>query len=184
VETAQLIAFLAFLVVATLVVLGVRTGGRLLARTRIAEVFRGDVADLARRAEASFGAVSGRIDAVRRGELEPAEIGDNLVAAMDAAERYAAEARTLVGPSTTHPSRDAIVAELERVGRALDMVDHGSRILARVRHGDVDAEAQTSVKRGYLNLLHAREAIGRHAAEAIDLAEAASPVRRLGRRPT
>ena len=33
----------------------------------------------------------------------------------------------------------------------------------------VAAEAQTSIKRGYLNLIHAREAIARHAARAEDL---------------
>ncbi len=55
--------------------------------------------------------------------------------------------------------RDDIVAELERAGRALAMVEHGATILAQVRRRGRELEAQTSLKRGYLNLLHAKEAI-------------------------
>ena len=39
------------------------------------------------------------------------------------------------------------------------MVEHGAEILAQVRRRGRELEAQTSIKRGYLNLLHAREAI-------------------------
>jgi len=45
------------------------------------------------------------------------------------------------------------------------MVDHGASILAQVRRRGRELEAQTAIKRGYLNALHAREAIARHAAE-------------------
>ena len=46
------------------------------------------------------------------------------------------------------------------------MVDHGAKILVTARPRGRELEAQTSIKRGYLNLVHARDAIGRHAAEA------------------
>jgi hypothetical protein len=49
------------------------------------------------------------------------------------------------------------------------MVDHGAGILAQVRRRGRELEAQTSIKRGYLNLIHAREAIVRHAAAAEEL---------------
>jgi hypothetical protein len=62
--------------------------------------------------------------------------------------------------------RDDIVAELERASRALDMVEHGRSIMASARVRGREIEAQTAVKRGYLNLLHAREAIVRHAGRA------------------
>ncbi|HXG40826.1 MAG TPA: hypothetical protein VNJ28_07780, partial [Candidatus Limnocylindrales bacterium] len=75
----------------------------------------------------------------------------------------------------------AIVAELERAGRALEMVEHGRSILASARRGGRELEAQTSIKRGYLNLLHAREAIRRHAAEARRL-ELEGPDREFRRR--
>ena len=35
-----------------------------------------------------------------------------------------------------------------------------------------DPQAQTAIKRGYLNVLHAREAIARHAADAATLVPA------------
>ena len=43
------------------------------------------------------------------------------------------------------------------------MVEHGATILAQVRRRGRELEAQTALKRGYLNLLHAQEAIDRHA---------------------
>jgi hypothetical protein len=39
------------------------------------------------------------------------------------------------------------------------MVEHGRSIQASARMGGREVEAQTSIKRGYLNVLHAREAI-------------------------
>ena len=36
--------------------------------------------------------------------------------------------------------------------------------MVNVRRGPRELEAQTSIKRGYLNLIHAREAIARNAA--------------------
>jgi hypothetical protein len=73
------------------------------------------------------------------------------------------------------------VAELERAQRALGMVEHGASILVMARRGPRELEAQTSIKRGYLNLIHAREAIARHALEAQDL-EGEEMVQRAGRR--
>src|ERR671921_839213 len=70
------------------------------------------------------------------------------------------------------PGTGPIVArtrELERAQRALEMVEHGTTMLAAARRGPRELEAQTSIKRGYLNLIHAREAFARHAARAADL---------------
>ena len=180
-ETAQVIALIAFLAVAAFVIVAARRTGWLLARTREAEGFRGDVADLARRVEVSLGAVSDRVDVVRRGAAEPESIGANLAAALNAVERYAEEANRLRGPREASAARSGLIAEIERAGRALLMVEHGVVIRTRGRRGEAGPEAETAIKRGYLNLLHAREAIARHALEAVALAEAASPVRRFGR---
>ncbi len=120
-----------------------------------------------------------RIDAVRRGQQAADTIGETITAATDAVERYVEEARDLDGPAGALSIRDDIVAELERAGRALAMVEHGTTILAQVRRRGRELEAQTSIKRGYLNLLHAREAIDRHAVRAEDLR-----ARRATRRPS
>ncbi len=52
------------------------------------------------------------------------------------------------------------------------MVEHGCAIQASARAGSRELEAQTAIKRGYLNVLHAREAIARHALEAAALVPA------------
>ncbi len=180
-ETAQVVGLLAFAVLATAVAVGARRTGSVLQRTRVAEGFRGDVGDLARRVEQSLGDVSELVDAVRRRAAEPDSLGPSLVAARDAVERYAEEARALGGPRVAAVHRDALVFEIERAGRALELVEHGCEIAMHGRRSERGPEVEISIKRGYLNLIHAREAIADHAVAAIAAAETASPVRRLGR---
>jgi hypothetical protein len=155
-----------FIALAALFVVVFHRAGRLVARSREVEGFRSAVRDLTGRIEVSLEGATARIDAVRRQQLGPDTIGETLVAATDAVRRYRDEARLLRGSSEAGAIRDDIVAELERAERALAMVDHGVGILAAVRRGGRGLEAQTSIKRGYLNLLHAREALRGHALRA------------------
>jgi len=55
------------------------------------------------------------------------------------------------------------VGALERSARALEMIEHGRAIQASARSGGREIEAQTAIKRGYLNVLHARESISHQA---------------------
>ena len=181
-ETAQVVALIAFLLVAIGVTLGARRTGSILSRTREAEGFRGEVRDLARRAEASLGEVAVLVDAVRRRDADPASITESLSVARDAADRYAEEARALAAPTVALANRDGLVYELERAWRALELVEHGCSLLGSGRWSERGPEADTAVKRGYLNLIHAREAIAEQALAAIERAEDASPVRRIRRR--
>jgi hypothetical protein len=167
-ELAPLLPIAAFIALAAGLAIVLRGTGRIVARTRELEIFKSAVRDLASRVDASLGGAATQIDAVRRRQLEPDAIGETLVAAADAVERYADEARSLRGPRQTNRLRNDIIGELERAGRALGMVEHGAAILKTSR-GPTELEAQTSIKRGYLNLLHAREAIARHAAAAARL---------------
>lgn len=146
-----------------------RKAGRLIAETRRIEGFQRATGDLVERIAASLDGVSTGIDAVRRHSIPADEIADNITAATEAVQRYTDEARALKGPPDGAGIRDAIVAELGRAERALQMVEHGRSILTSARVGGRELEAQTSIKRGYLNLLHAREAIERHAARVADL---------------
>jgi len=170
----------AFVALAAGLAIVLRGTGRIVARTRELEQFKQGVRDLAARVDASLGGAAGQIDAVRRRQAGPETIGDTLVAATDAVERYSEEARSLRGPQAARPIRANLVAELERAERALGMVEHGASIMAAARRGSRELEAQTSIKRGYLNLLHAREAIARHALEAQDLEP--EPAQKAGRR--
>jgi hypothetical protein len=171
-QPGVLIPLVAFAVLALLFALILRRAGRLLAATREADAYRSAVTDLAARIDISLGGVVERIDAVRRHQLAPEAIAENLSAATEAVQRYTGETEAFRPPPTHSGQRDALVAELERAGRALEMVTHGSGLLMS-RPGAVrELEAQTAIKRGYLNLIHAREAIRRLAVEA---ATAAAP---------
>jgi len=155
----------AFVLLVVIFALVLRRTGRIVVLTRETDRFRRSVEDLSSRIDTSLGGVIDRIDAVRRHQVPPESIGDNLAAARDAVERYEQEAGRLHGPVPADDVREALLAELERAGRALEMVAHGCDLLAAARSGYRELEAQTAVKRGYLNALHAREAIARHAAD-------------------
>ncbi len=180
-QLAIILPIVAFVALAAGLAVVLRGTGRIVARTRELETFKRAVEDLAARVDASLGGAAGRIDAVRRRQVGPETIGETLAAATDAVERYAEEARSLRGPLAARKIRADLVAELERAGRALGMVEHGASIMAAARRGSRELEAQTSIKRGYLNLLHAREAIARHALEAQGL-EADDGAQSAGRR--
>ena len=168
-ELTVLLPVAAFVALALGVLIVLRRAGRIVARTREVEHFRSSVRDLTTRIDQSLEGAVGRIDAVRRGQLAADAIPPTIEAATDAVERYAEEARALKGPPAAIAIRDELVDDLERAGRALGMVEHGAKILAAARRRGRELEAQTSVKRGYLNLVHAREAIVRHAAAAEEL---------------
>jgi len=168
-EVTVLLPVSAFLALAIGVAIVLRRAGRIVARTREIEGFRSAMRDLTTRIDQSLEGAGGRIDAVRRGQLGADTIGPTIEAATDAVTRYTDEARGLKGPSVAAEIRDAIVEDLERAERALGMVGHGAAILAQVRRRGRELEAQTSIKRGYLNLIHAREAIVRHAAAVEEL---------------
>ena len=168
-ELAVLLPIVAFIALAAGLAVVVRGTGRIVARTRELEHFKAGVRDLATRIDASLGGAATQIDAVRRRQVGPETITDTVSAATDAVVRYTDEARALRGPAAAKEIRGELVADLERAERALGMVEHGASILAAARRGSRELEAQTSIKRGYLNLLHAREAIARHALEAQDI---------------
>ena len=158
-----------FLILAILFLLFLRRAGRLLAATRDVERFRRQVSDLSGRVEVSLAEICSRVDALRRGQLDSTAVAGDLTASLEAVDRYADEGRALRPPRSAAAIRDGIVAELERAKRALEMVEHGVGIQVSARAGSRELEAQTAIKRGYLNVLHAREAIGRHAADAAQI---------------
>jgi hypothetical protein len=162
---AFVIPLAAFTVLAVAFVVVLRRASRVLRKTREAELFREAVEDLAGRIDRSLGGVIERIDAVRRHQVEAMAIGENMAAASDAVRRYAEEAALLDGPVPAHGVRANLLAELDRAGRALEMVAYGCTLLdvSVGRHREL--EAQTAIKRGYLNVVHAREAIARHASD-------------------
>jgi hypothetical protein len=175
-----LLALASFVALALAIVVFYRRFGRFVAETRQVDTFRRAITDLERRAGVSIDGVAGKVDQVRRRTIEPEAIAENVSAAFDAVGRYGSEVGSLDPPHDGRSIRDGIATELERAGRALALVEHGCSILSSARPGSRELEAQTSIKRGYLNLVHAREAIARLAAEASAL-EGPDPAIRVRR---
>ena len=167
-----ILPLLAFVILLALFLLVLRRAGRFIAETRDIERFRRQLGDLATRIETSLGEICTRIDGFRRGQFGADTLADDITASLDAVARYADEARALHPPAEANRIRDEIVAELERAGRALEMVEHGRGIQVSARSAGREIEAQTSIKRGYLNVLHAREAIVHQARVVASMAPA------------
>lgn len=160
---ASLGLFLALLV-AFLYVL--RRAAGVVAATREEEAFRQGGAGVADRAAAAIVEGAARIDRVRRRQDAPTEL-DEVIPAL--AERLAGlrdEAAVLDAPASLALLRERLMAEIERAGRAVEAVEHGCLLLGVTAGRPREMEGETSVKRGYLNLLHAREAL---VALAVDL---------------
>ena len=165
-QLAIIIPLGVFLVLAGIFALLVRRIGKILAATRRTEAFRNGLADIIRRMDAALVDVVGQVDAVRRHQMEASLVLDRLAVVRESTDGYAAEVSKLAPPPFSVVPRDGIVAEIGRAGRALEMIEHGCDLLIAMSGPATELEAQTSIKRGYLNLIHAREAIVRLAAEA------------------
>jgi hypothetical protein len=139
--------------------------GILLAEQKETNAFRTSVRDLAGRIDATLGAIIGQIDAVRRQQVEAETIAGTLDSTIATLLTYGEEARALTGPRVIVAPKAELIAELDRADRALEMVEYGCSIMTSQDHGARYSEAQTAIKRGYLNVLHSRDAIARHAAD-------------------
>jgi hypothetical protein len=178
---AQALAFAAFIALALAIVVFFRRASRLVAETRSAEGFRTAAADLIARVEATLDVASRQIEDVLRHQGQPNAVLDDLTATYSALTGYADEATGLAGPGEAVLVRDELLAELERLQRAIRMVQHGCGILTAARSEFREPEAQTSIKRGHLGILHSREEIERLAARAAVVGEVRR--RRLFARP-
>lgn len=140
-----------------------------LARARDAEQFRATVSDFGGRIDATLGGLVARVDAVRRRQLDIDAIAPDLDAVLLALPGFAAEADAIREPvreTGVRPGFAASVrAELDRAERAIRMIEYGCQVLANGRGGFARSpDGETALKRGYLNLLHAREALAEDAA--------------------
>jgi hypothetical protein len=167
---AQALAILAFVALVLALLVFIRRATRFLAESRDVGKFRRSLAEISQGAVASLEEVLGPIDRVRRRSVAADTIVDGLGQAGVVLARYADDARQLRGPDPAAAIRDGLVGELERASRAIEMVEHGCSILSAARSDLRAPEGQTSIKRGYLNILHARDAIVANAARADEVA--------------
>ncbi len=158
------VALLVALVVLAWLVLRRMTA--LAGRTRGLEQFQRDVAAIDVRMAAVIGPLVVELDDLRRLAGDPAATSTELVPAMTTLEELAAVARGLRPPVPLAAHAGTIVGELERAVRALDLLEHGLRTALEGRR-ETGSEAQVALKRGTLNLRHARDAVARTAAEIV-----------------
>jgi len=113
--------------------------------------------DIVHRSDLSLDELSLAVDDLRRRKADPEATEASLRACAEALRRYAREA-ALVDKVVSAGEGGGLKAEIERAQRAVELIEHGRQLMLDGRVDGV-AEGETSVKRGYLNLLHARDAI-------------------------
>ena len=161
---AAILWLVVLLVLAALFLLTLRRLSTLVGRTRTLERYQKQVAQLARRLSATADPFVVQLDEIRRRSGDPRGIADAMPGAQDALRAIADEGRTTKPPKGLAREAAAFTMELERAVRAAELVGHGLDALVADRGGR-DLEAQTSLKRGVLNLRHASEAATRLARE-------------------
>lgn len=136
-----------------------RQAARVVAVTREDDTFRRDGAALADRAVGVISPGADRIDRVRRRNDAPSTLDDVLPQLLEALGALQVEADALVPPAALVTAGSRIAEEVDRAARAVETVRHGCLLLGVVAGRPRQLEGETSIKRGYLNLLHAREAL-------------------------
>jgi hypothetical protein len=158
-----LLVVLALLFVATL-----RRASALAARTRSLERFQGAVDSLDRRFAAIVGPLVAGLDEIRHHVGDPAALRDQLTATQAGLDELQNEAEVLAAPTGLVGMVTLMRGDLDRAQRAASLVEHGLASMVNTTIGR-DLEAQTSLKRGSLNLRHAQGAFALRAREVAAL---------------
>jgi hypothetical protein len=135
--------------------------------------------DIARRSDICISELAGAVDELRRRKTGPDASAASLQTTADALNRYAQEAEA-VDKRLPDGDTAGLKVEIERAQRAVELISHGTTLMAEAS-GEHFFEGETSVKRGYLNLLHAREAIKERAQAIADAATAPRSEAQKGR---
>ncbi len=163
------LVWLALLVVlALLFVVVLRRASMLVARTRSLERFQGAVESLDHRFAAVVGPLVAGLDEIRRHAGDPAALRDQLTETQAVLDQLQGEAGGLAAPVGLVGTATAMRGDLDRAQRAASLVEHGLASMVNTTLGR-DLEAQTSLKRGALNLRHAQGAFALRAREVAAL---------------
>jgi hypothetical protein len=172
VDAGIVIPLLLLALVALALVLFVRRASLAISRTRRIERFQSESDALGTRIDGVLAAMIVRVDLARHGDVTPADIEGEVRDALTAISGGLEEARAIEVPAAFAESHAGMVAELAHAVRATEMVLHGCSVGEGRGRREHMNEAQTAIKRGYLNLSHAREALAEHVS---DLAAAREP---------
>jgi hypothetical protein len=161
------------LIVIVLSLLARRAAGAL-AVTRAAAAFQGEVTALAGRVTPVVDELVRRVDAVRRHQLPADEVRDTLGSAHAAFEQEREAVAAWRPPTELGGLVGDLAEDLDRFTRAVETIDFGTQLVVTGTNRQRELEAQTAIKRGYLNLLHARQSFEDHLELIARRAEAAS----------
>jgi hypothetical protein len=139
-----------------------RRAARALAVSRSATAFQQEVVGLSDRVTPVVEDLVRRVDAVRHHQLPAEEVREALAQAHDTfeGEREVIAAWQLPAGFTTLVGD--LAEDLERLERAVETIDFGTQLVVTGTSRQRELEAQTAIKRGYLNLLHARQSFRDH----------------------
>lgn len=138
---------------------------RALLASRAATHFRQQVAAVVAALEPALTRLAERADAARRGRLPLDDLEVDLLAVADLLEGAHGDLLRVAAPPNAVAIRGALAADVERAERAIVALRDGCQ-LARTGGRGHGLEAQTAIKRGYLDLVHTHEALAGHAAQA------------------
>ncbi|MGI8704173.1 MAG: hypothetical protein ACR2JZ_06645 [Candidatus Limnocylindrales bacterium] len=142
-----------------------RRASQALNRTREVAGFQREAQEVGERVDGTLLGLIDRVDQVRHGSLPAAEIHAALVSGVEKLEGYLVEVQGIAAPRGLVGTRERIATDIERGIRALQLIEHGAEQWEQTHGRRSELEAQTSIKRGYLNLLHAREESRDHLAD-------------------
>ncbi|HXX60722.1 MAG TPA: hypothetical protein VEI48_05480 [Candidatus Sulfotelmatobacter sp.] len=146
-----------------------RAAGQALARSREVTRFQFEAKALLAQVDPILEGLATRTDSARRQLIPPDEILPDLENGTTTLEAARATADRISAPQHGRVLRDAMGEDVDRAIRAVAMIQHGCQQASSGYGRGAELEAQTAVKRGYLNLLHARESLASHVAEAVRL---------------
>ena len=153
-----------------------RMAGQALARSREVTRFQFEAKALLAQVDPILEGLATRTDSARRQIIPPDEILADLESGTTTLEAARATADQIKAPQHGRVLRDAMGEDVDRAIRAVAMIQHGCERAVGGYGRGAELEAQTAVKRGYLNLLHARESLSTHVAEAVRM-EPVTPAR-------
>jgi hypothetical protein len=146
----------------------VRRMSWLIGVTREFERFQGAVESLDLRLGSAADPVMIRVDEIRRRSGTPETLATDLDPCLAVLEELASESRALRPPAALAGHAAVLTHEAERAVRAVELIRHGLDVMLAARGGR-ELEAETSLKRGGLNLRHARDTFRETAAEVAAL---------------
>ena len=152
--------------IAGALLLAIRRAARVLYRARRRGDFGLALGRIGREVTVELEVVLGRVDAVRRDQLAPAEIVSLLVQTVDTVGSAGQRVKTMAVPSGGAAVHDAVGHELLRASSALEAILDACIALEGTTQGDRVTRARKSLQWGHLNLVRVRESLMGHAAEA------------------